>query len=67
MISRLNGKIRYGSTKKFKVTPSASKIMATVFLGHSSSYNDKLSVKSQAYYANELRELHEALKSKSKS
>jgi len=56
------------TSKKFKVTPSAGNVMATVFWDCQgvimTNYLSKGSTITGAYYANELRELHEALKSK---
>jgi len=54
--------------KKFKVTPSAGKVMATVFWDSQgvimTSYPSKGSTVTGAYHANKLCELREALKSK---
>jgi len=54
--------------KKFKVTPSAGKVMATVFWDSQgvimTNYLSKGSTVTGAYYANELHELREALNSK---
>jgi len=54
--------------KKFKVIPSAGKVKATVFWDSQgvvmTNYLSKDSTVTGAYYANELRELREALKSK---
>jgi len=54
--------------KKFKVTPSVGKVMAILFWDSKgvimTDYLSKGSTVTGAYYADELRKLHEALKSK---